>query len=408
MDIGNVKFYKNNTLIHNLTFGSGGVPSFSGGVYPGYNIGGGTYSVDFNFGQRPFTYTAPAGFKVVCTTNLPTPTIGATSNTLASQFFGVSTFTGDGTNSQVISNSGFKPDWVWFKARSNTQGSSLVDSVRGTTKILTSNSTAAELTGSNPITFNSNGFTSTTDFSTSGYTYAAWQWRAGNNASASNSAGSIASTVSVNTTSGFSIVTFTGTSGNVSVGHGLGVTPKVMIVKSRAGGTWWYYTTQIDGSLDYLSLNTADGAGDASQSLPTSTVFYQNQTDTSVAYCFAEVAGYSKFGSYVGNGSENGPFVFTGFKPAFLMIKRTNASSNAWLMYDGTRNTSNLTNKKLAANLNDEENNGANLGGDSVGIDFLSNGFKSLTQTASNQNAYGATYIFMAFASTPFKYSLAR
>jgi hypothetical protein len=190
-------------------------------------------------------------------------------------------------------------------------------------------------------------------------------------------------------------VTFTGTTSNQSVGHGLGVTPTVFIVKSRSTGNWWYYTTQIDGSLDYLALNTTDGAGNASQSLPTSTVFFQNQTDASVAYCWAEVAGFSKFGTYVGNASTtDGAFIYCGFRPRFVMIKDSTNAATQWHMMDSARNAFNPVDARLMANLANAEN------AQSM-VDFTSTGFK-IRDPNGVINTSAANLIFMAFAEKPF------
>jgi hypothetical protein len=421
LDANTVTFYRNNSSQGAISIASS---TLSGNTIIPLNAVAvaGTSSI-CNFGQRPFAYTAPSGFKALCTQNLPTPTIGATATTLATQYFNPVIWTGNGASSRTITGVGFQPDLNWTKQRSGAVWNELIDAVRGTGKTLYSNATNAEVTndGAGYISaFTSDGFTATqgssdiSGYNTNGATYVAWNWRA-SGTTVSNTSGSITSTVSANTTSGFSVVTWTGNGSDVSVGHGLGVAPSMVIHKFRSAVSNWSVYTSTTGAGKRLKLNSTDAvATDGSfPTTPTSTVFYINGGSndngvTMVAYCFAEVAGYSKFGSYTGNGSTNGPFVFCGFKPAFLMIKRTDASSNAWMMYDGTRNTSNLTNKKLAANLSVEENNGADLGDDTFGIDFLSNGFKSVTQTGTNQNASGGTYIFMAFASTPFKYSLAR
>jgi hypothetical protein len=342
---------------------------------------------------------------------LPTPTIGATSATLANLYYDASLYTGNGSN-QTITNSGFQPDWIWVKARSNAQGSSLVDAVRGASKVLISNSTAAEATLTSPPTFNSNGFTSTTDISTNGYTYVAWQWKA-NGSGSSNTAGSITSTVSANTTAGFSIVTYTGnaTSG-ATVGHGLGVAPSMIILKIRSTtGNWPVYHVST-GNTKALYLDLANGQGGDftgawNNTTPTSTVFtLGNSTETNassgtfVAYCFAEVAGYSKIGSYTGNGSTDGPFVFTGMRPAFILIKNS-SSTGYWVIFDVARNTYNAMTSQLWPNGNDAESNTYGV------IDAVSNGFK-LRNTAAGYNDSGSTYIYMALASNPFKYSLAR
>jgi len=380
-----------------------------------------TNAVSMNFGQRPFAYTAPSGFKALCTQNLPTPTIGATTATLANKYFDVSTWSGTGSNISVTNSGSFQPDWVWAKSRSNAGTNNiLVDAVRGINYWLASDSTSNESTlGSpSPITaFNSNGFSGDTSISGSGRTYVGWQWKA-NGSGSTNTAGSITSTVSANTTSGFSVVTWTApaSTGTHTVGHGLGVAPSMIITKSRSGGTgglgWAVYFTTLGNSAG-LALNTTAASFSSANywgsSNPTSTVFslndaasasgYDNNTGNMVAYCFAEVAGYSKFGSYTGNGSADGAFVFTGFRPAYLMVKRTDASFGWWI-FDATRNPSNVVTFYLAADSSGAENN--------FGVvDFTSNGFK-FRDSSQGWNASGGSYIFMAFASVPQKFSLAR
>jgi len=415
VDAGTVTFYKNGTSQGAITYATASI-----NITPSWRDGSGSASLSYsaNFGQRPFAYTAPSGFKALCTQNLPTPTIGATTATQAGKFFDVSTYTGNGTT-QTITNSGFQPDFLWIKDRSAAQGHSLTDAVRGSSLRLFSELTSAEdniatssfaASGFNVSYTGGSGRTNQ-----NGDAYVGWQWKA-NGSGSTNTAGSITSTVSANTTSGFSVVTYTNASSG-TVGHGLGVAPAMVIYKDRTNVTNWVVLHQSLTNMSnyYLTLNTTNAvaSGITLGGNPTSSVIYTNtniiqNSAASVAYCFAEVAGYSKFGSYTGNGSSDGPFVYTGFRPAFLMIKRTDATSNAWMIYDGTRNTSNITDKKLAANLSVVENEGAQLGGDSLGVDFLSNGFKSVNQTGTNQNASGGSYIYAAFAEHPFKYSLAR
>jgi hypothetical protein len=409
IDGGTIVFYRDNVSQGSISISSSTLNGKT--IFPLSNVISTTATV--NFGQRPFEYTAPSGFKALCTQNLPTPTVGATSATLANKYYDASLYTGNGSNSQVISNSGFQPDWVWIKARSNAQGSSLVDSVRGPSKILISNSTSAELTATNPITFNPTGFTSTTDVSTNAYTYVAWQWRASNATAVTNTSGSITSTVSANTTSGFSVVTYTGTGANATVGHGLGVAPSMLIIKRRdSTSNWLVYQISL-GNTKGLVLNATQAESTDStywnNTSPTSSVFSLGSggaanasSGTMVAYCFAAIAGYSAFGSYTGNGSTDGTFVFTGFRPAYVMIKSSSATTD-WIVYDAVRNTYNVTDLNLRPNTSDAESSqAANY------IDLLSNGFKLRGDGSGSINASGATYIYMAFATSPFKYSLAR
>jgi hypothetical protein len=305
-------------------------------------------------------------------------------------------YTGNGST-QTISGVGHQPDMTWVKVRSETGGHRLADAVRGYTKYIFPNGTDAEGTNSNNITsWNSDGFAlGNGSINENTRTYASWNWKA-NGAGSSNTDGSITSTVSANTTSGFSIVKWTGTGSSGTIGHGLGVAPKVVIVKRyTAAADWVYYTTAIDGSMDYLFLNTTATKGDSGNSAPTSTVFSKDDTngETQIAYCFAEKTGYSKFGSYVGNGNADGTFVYTGFKPAWLLIKKSSASGNGWFLMDTKTNTYNPKSIFFQADLSNAET-------DVDRMDILSNGFKPRYDW-SIINESGATYIYMAFASAP-------
>jgi hypothetical protein len=246
-------------------------------------------------------------------------------------------------------------------------------------------------------------------YSDTGYTYVAWNWKA-NGAGSSNTAGTITSTVSANTTSGFSIVTYTGNGTlNATIGHGLGVAPSMVIIKNRVGTNNWDIYHISNGAQKYMDFTTA-AVGSLSTifpTTPTSSVVYlgttggQNTNATNyVAYCFAPVAGYSAFGSYTGNGSTDGPFVYTGFRPAFVLHKCSSLAGDGWLLYDTVRQTYNVVGAYLQPNLSNAE-------GNTTVLDILSNGFK-LRSTFSSTNSNGATYIYAAFAESPFKYSLAR
>lgn len=328
-------------------------------------------------------------------------------------YFDVVTYTGTGAT-QTISGLNFQPDFVWIKSRSAATDNKLTDAVRGATKGLISNSTGAETTDSTGITaFTSSGFTlgSSSVYNNSGATYVAWCWKA-NGAGSTNTAGSITSTVSANTTSGFSVVTYTGNGNNSTVGHGLGIAPSMVIIKSRSAVQVWVVGHSAIGFGNYLLLNTTDasasGANVFNSTAPTSTVFSlgvgagaNTASATYVAYCFAPVSGYSAFGSWTGNGSADGPFVFTGFKPAYILWKRTDSSAGGdWGIVDATRNPSNVVGEYLAA-----DTSGA--GATYSMLDMVSNGFK-IRWSDTSTNASGGTYIYMAFASAPFKFSLGR
>jgi hypothetical protein len=362
-----------------------------------------------NTGQRPFAATAPSGFKALVTTNLPDPTIVE-----GDEYFNTVLYTGNGST-QSITGVGFQPDWVWYKERSSTSGHLLFDVLRGVNNLIVTNNTDAEQSNAQTLTsFDSDGFSvgNNSASNESGETYVAWNWKA-NGAGVSNTVGTISSTVSVSTTSGFSIVTYTGTGSAATVGHGLGAVPRMIIVKNRdAADAWQVYhaANTANPETDYLVLNTTAATADAADrwndTLPTSTVFsigngveVNTNTEDYVAYCFAPVAGFSAFGSYTGNGSADGPFVFTGFRPAYVILKRTD-NIGAWWIFDAKRNTYNVINNYLFANASDAEASDATL-------DFLSNGFK-LRIATFQPNTSGATFIYACFATSPFKLSLAR
>jgi len=373
-------------------------------------------SCDINFGQRPFVYTPPTGFLRLNTFNLPTPTIGATASTTANKYMDATLYTGIGSSQTVVNSGSMQPDLVWIKNRTSATNNYLVDSVRGTGKALFSNLTNSESTDTNTVSaFNSNGFSlngTASNINDTGNNYVAWQWRA-NGTGVSNTSGSITSTVSANTNAGFSVVTYTGNgTGGATIGHGLGVAPRVIILKRRNGTSNWTFGHSSLPSWDYyLVLNTTDAQGSNivvwNNTAPTSSVFTvgtgadQNGSgNTIVAYCFSEVAGYSKFGSYTGNGSTDGPFVYLGFRPRYVMFKQTSASGNDWTVWDTARNLFNITNLVLYPNSSSVENA-------ATGMDLVSNGIK-LRDTGTSVNANGATYIYMAFAESPFKYANAR
>ena len=323
-------------------------------------------------------------------------------------------YTGNGST-QSISNAvntvSFKPDFVWYKSRTVTAyNHGLFDSVRGVNAFLASNLTNAEATYSGVSAFNLDGFSLGTDAggNASATTYVGWQWKAGGTA-VSNTAGTITSSVSANTTAGFSVVTYTGNgSASATVGHGLGVAPSLIIVKNRsaAGSSWAVYHVSIP--TQYIVLNITDAA-QAGQwiSSTTTTISYSSLsswTNTSaatyVAYCWAPIAGYSAFGTYTGNGSADGPFIYTGFRPRFIMIKSSSSAYN-WFIQDTSRDATNVMGLDIMPNLAQVE------AADSPTNDFLSNGFK-VRNTYVSLNGSGSTYIYAAFAENPLKYANAR
>jgi hypothetical protein len=436
VDVSNNKLWIGRTRSGTTVWMGGGSPSagtspsFSasggGGVYstsfdaqtfnnPFVASGGGSDVWDVNFGQRPFTNTPPTGFVALNTQNLPEPTISNGASYMAATLY-----TGNAT-ARTIANTvngiSFQPDLVWLKMRSSGSylNHHLVDSVRGDGKVLYSNLTNAEDNlGSTVIYTTSTGFglSAGVGVNENSQSLVGWQWNAGGS-TVTNTSGSISAQVRANPTAGFSVVTYTGTGANATVGHGLGVAPSMVITKSRNDATygWATYHTSV-GAGACLFLNTT-GASNAGANIwnntsPTSSVFsigtdaYANfNTKTYVAYCFAAVAGYSAFGSYTGNGSADGPFVFTGFRPRFVMWKSSSNAGTEWAMYDTSRSTYNVMGEYLLANQ-------SSAGASNSGVDFLSNGFKLKLAGGGSTNASGYTYIYMAFAENPFKLSLAR
>ena len=406
MDSGTVTFYRNN-----VSQGTA-YSSLTGTIYAAFGTGNNTDSVYANFGQRPFAYTPPTGYVALNTYNLPTPTI-VKGNTVMD----VNTWTGNGSTQTITNAAGFKPDLVWVKSRSLANGHALVDSVRGASLYLQSNSQNGDVNDSTVISaINTNGFSvgSSSLSNANAATQVGWQWQAGQGSTSSNTSGTITSTVSVNASAGFSIATYTGTGVTSTIGHGLGVAPSLIIAKSRTGTTKsWIAYHQSLGAGKYIFLNDTAAAVSSTDAwnntTPTSSVFnvtYFSQNNESstpyVAYCWTPIAGYSAFGSYTGNGSTDGPFVYLGFRPKFIIVKRTDVADN-WYTFDSARSGYNYANDALSPNLSDAEYSGLTYNF----IDLLSNGFK-MRDTYAGRNASGGNYIYMAFAENPFKNSLAR
>jgi len=409
---------KNNTWLNsgNPVAQTGSVASsLSSEIFPYIGNGGGaagTPSAYFNAGQRPFSYTPPTGYVALNTYNLPTSTI-----TNGAAYMNAVARSGTGATATVAI--AFQPDWIWSKCRTNAVDNLLQDSNRGYANTLFSNlSLAEDTTNSYAITTSSTGygFNGTNGINGSGRTYVDWVWKAGGTA-VTNNDGSVASQVSVGATQGFSVVTFTApSSGNFSAGHGLGVTPSMVITKVRGRNTTWitWHNRLNSGSpatTYYVELNTTGGqstfANTWGSTGVTSSVIGMGigascaASDTIVAYCFSAVAGYSAFGSYDGNNVADGSFVYLGFRPRFIMIKSTSASTE-WVMIDTARSSYNLSETALYANRDYTESTIGTVDD----VDILSNGFK-LRNNTGFVNA-SQTYIYAAFAENPFKYALAR
>jgi len=447
-DARTVSFYKNGTLQGTGNYTWTGTDSVGSRVVVDSLDSTGAWQM--NFGQRPFAYTAPSGFKALCTQNLPTPTIGATSTTQANDYMNVVTWSGNNVTPRTISGLDFQPDFVWLKDRTVAHNNYLYDAVRGAgnNSELSSNLTAVEGgSGASEYgyvsAFTSNGFTLTggtdptyymADVNYPGSNFVGWNWNAGGSnqtisvgqyATSPANVPSIASTVRANTTSGFSIVTFTtNNTAGATVGHGCQVggvatTPDMIIMKYRGlAANWVVYHKSMNATPQngYLNLNTSAPYAALidpwNNTAPSSTVITMGagagsagstnySVYTSVAYCFAAVPGYSAFGSYAGNGTTtgDGPFIYTGFKPAFVMLKAYIGSGENWAIYDKSRIGYNSSNYVLFPNLTNVENAAT------THIDLLSNGFKL---RSGNQNLSSYSYIYAAFAEHPFKYSLAR
>ncbi len=321
----------------------------------------------------------------------------------STDYFNTKLYTGNGST-QSITGVGFQPDWVWYKNRSATANHGLFDAVRGATKLIQSNATGAEQTVSGVTSFDSDGFGigSDSDGNGNGNNIVAWNWKA-NGAGSSNTDGSINTTyTSVNTTAGFSISKYTGTGSAGTIGHGLGAEPEVIIVKKLNSSEQWFSYHKPLGNTGALVLNTtaavANDAGYWNSTTPTSSVFSVTSNgsnnasgDTYIAYCFAPKTGYSKFGSYTGNGNADGAFIYTGFKPAFVIQKNTSVTQG-WQLQDNKRLGYNPDNYLLQPHDSAAESALQR-------IDLLSNGFKVRT-TDAGQNASGNNYIYMAFGQS--------
>ncbi len=440
LDDNEITFYKNNasqgTISHTFS-GNNILPAVSDASNTSSTI-----TFIFNFGQDSsfagaetaqgnadsngvgdFYYSPPSGFLALCAANLPNPAIDPAEDEEPADHFNTVLYSGDGSSSQSITGVGFEPAWTWIKSRGNAYAwHALIDSVRGVTKFLYSNVYNTENTSSAPFkSFNIDGFSVGSDTSTartnvSGETYVAWNWLASTSVSGSTSGAGTSKSYSgkSNTTSGFSIIAYpgNGTSGH-DVPHHLGVKPEMIITKSRNYSyDWMIYHKDIPTTYShppYIEWNETAAAVTSSQMFeePTSSYMglYSNGAinrngGNHISYFFASKDGYSRVGSYTGNGSTDGPFVYTGFRVAWLMIKRTNSTAD-WIVFDSKRDVDNEITQFLYPNASYAEATGSGV------LDFLSNGFKLRGSTA-NRNASGSHYIFLCFAEQPFKYSNAR
>jgi hypothetical protein len=417
LDNGAIYFSKNNTWQNSgvPTSGAsktGAAHTWTGGsveMTPGISEYAGNCST--NWGARAFAYTAPSGFKALNTANLPAPVV-AKPNTV----FNVALWTGNGT-SQTISGLNFSPDFVWTKNRIDAQVHGLFDQVRGADLWLSSNLTDAETNyggGFGVTAFTSTGFTVGNGgaLNRNGDAIVGWAWDAGTS-TVTNTAGSISSQVRANASAGFSVVTYTANGSNTAtIGHGLGVKPSLIIHKQRTKvESWRVYHISRTSTGQFLTLNGTGAFGSSSDiypAEPTSTVFtpgneasMNSGTENCVAYCFAPVSGYSSFGSYTGNGSSDGPFVFTGMRPRWIVFKQTNVGGQGWFILDTARSAYNVASTYLLAQSSNAEASGY------VDTDFCSNGFK-IRSSDGAVNASGGTYIYAAFAESPFQYARAR
>ena len=446
VDAGTLKYYWNNSLVRtdstltaNIEYFAHANLTASGGNFWNYaywNFGqdssfAGTKTAQGNTdanGNGDFYYSVPSGHLALCSANLPEPTIGSNSDTIATDHFETILYSassgsaGAGSSTaQDIGGLDFKPDWVWIKGRSYADHHALFDSSRGVGKYLLSSATNAEATQADTLDeFRSDGFglgaDSTALVNYQNNTYVSWNWKANGgttttNDASSTSVGTVDSVFQANTTAGFSIITYTGTNANMSIAHGLGKVPKWILFKKRNAAQHWVSYHASVGNDREMNLSTTDAQTNTNSvyfnnTSPSTSVItigtdvYKNANgDTYVAYAFAEVEGFSKFGSYIGNGNADGTFVYTGFRPAFILTKLSTHVSS-WSIVDTTRDPFNIVNQYLLA-----ESTGAE--GDFDTLDILSNGFKART-TNAERNGVGRTVIYMAFAEAPFKYANAR
>ena len=392
------------------------------GTFAGNKTAGGNAD-DTGYGN--FFYAPPTGFLAVCSGNISTAAAvdpAQTDDDYPQKLFAPKLYTGDAAATLTISGMDFQPDLTWIKNRDATDRHCLFDSTRGVTKLLSSDSGDAQTTDADTLkSWTSDGYTVGADVkvNTSGEDYASWNWRANGGTTASNGNGDLTSTVQADPSGCFSIVTYTGTlssAGVETVGHGLDSAPSLIIFKGVGlVANWWVFSDSLTSWNHGMNLNTTsalfDKSGNGSMSAPTATVFSTNYTDGlndtegDIAYCFANCEGYIKSGTYVGNGNDNGTFVYTGFRPAFIILKEKIVDS--WLLYDDKRFGINTDAAGGNSSFNPDANYAEAGGGGGRALDILSNGFKLRTSNATG-NASGGNYLYLAIAHNPFQYATAR
>ena len=433
-DDSEVSFYKNGSAITNAQDAS--ITNVNGVYFFEIQVrkyDGDTSQITANFGQDStfvgavsaggntdsrgrgdFKYSVPSGYLALCTANLPDTTLSPNQAEQADDYFNTVLYTGNGST-QSITGVGFAPDWVWIKERSSTSSHAIGDTSRGALKVLQIDVGTAEVsTSTNFTSFDTDGFShgNSGRVNQGSQTYVAWNWKINGGTTSSNTEGSLTCTTQANTKAGISIVTWAG-DGNTSVtlGHGLESKPELIIYKGRDNNFEWptWYKTFGTTTGSFISTNNQPGTFARVTSEPTSTVIpnaeknYTNvSSENNIAYVFHSVDGFSKISQYTGNGLTDGTFVHTGFRPAWVMIKKTSGSGN-WCIFDNKQNPDNAVNLMLLADTNGDNS----AGGTGDNLDFLSNGFK-LRDTSSGRNGSSATYIYMAFAEQPFKFSNAR
>ena len=445
-DAGTIKYYWNNSLVRTdstLTanieyFVSTNLTNSGGNIWSSatYNFGqdssfAGTKTAQGNTdanGNGDFFYSVPSGHLALCSANLPEPTIGPNSATQSDDHFDTILYTGNGS-ARDIGGLNFQPDWVWVKGRSYTDHHALYDSNRGVLKTLFSNGNFAENTDSDALDeFRSDGFgingTGAGLMNTNTETYVAWNWKANGGTTSSNDTGTTTSTVQANTTAGFSIISYAGNASSRTIGHGLSSAPEWVIAKSLTDAErWLVFHTSTPNGYHYFNDTFAIQTGNADERfgdsssvvVPSSTLITMGANnsdinesgDNYIMYCFHSVDGYSKFGDYKGNGNINGTYIFTGFRPAFLIIRRTDDTKD-WIIFDNKREGFNKFDTGGAGSGNDGLNvNDTSAEGTADQVDLLANGFK-LRATGTNNNHATGNFIYMAFAEAPFKYANAR